>query len=153
MKRVVVLAALLNIFVSSEVMAAAPSAEIARFCRQQAIEAHPTQRPGAIHGSARAQLDAYRVCVANMQQGPLVLTDQERSIIARNVRPAGGSTLALGAISEGADVPQGVNLMAFPRAVVERVPRMAAYQYFTVENVIAVVRSGTSKVALLIEAR
>jgi hypothetical protein len=89
-----------------------------------------------------------------MEEGPLVLTDEERSIILENVRPRGASTLALGAVSEGADVPRGVNLFAaFPRAVVERVPKLAAYRYFTVGNVIAVVRPGTSKVILVIEDR
>ena len=89
-----------------------------------------------------------------MEEGPLVLTDEERSIISDNVRPRGESTLALGAVSEGADVPRGANLAAaFPKALVERVPKLAAYRYFTVENVIAVVRPGTSKVILVIDGR
>ena len=134
-------------------LAAAPTAHIAQMCRQQAIEAHPTQRPGAEQGSAQAQRDYFRDCVSKMQQEQLVLTDEERLIILRNVRPRGGSTLGLGALSEGADVPHGVNLLAFPKVVVEALPKMAAYQYFSVENAIAIVKPETSKVILLIDGR
>lgn len=137
----------------ASVWAAAPSAHVAKMCRQQAIEAHPAKPPGAEQGSAQAQRDYFRDCVWKMQQQELVLTAEERSTILRNVQPRGGSTLALGAVSEGADVPRGVNPKAFPNAVVELLPKMAAYRYFTVENIIAIVNPGLSKVVLVIEDR
>jgi Transglycosylase SLT domain len=49
-------------------LAAAPSAEIAKLCRQRAIKAHPTQPPGSKQGHAQAQRDSFRDCVATMQR-------------------------------------------------------------------------------------
>ena len=147
------LAGMITLPGTAPALAAATTAHTAQMFRQQAIEAHPTQRPGAEQGSAQAQRDYFRDCVSKMQQEQLVLTDEERLIILRNVRPRGGSTLGLGALSEGADVPHGVNLVPFPNAVVAVLPRMAAYRYFSVENAIAIVKPETSKVILLLEGR
>jgi hypothetical protein len=89
-----------------------------------------------------------------MEEAPLALTEAERSVILDNVHPLGASSLALVAIPEGTDVPPGVHLApAFPRAVVEQVPKLAAYRYFTVGSAIAIVRPGTSKVILVIGGR
>jgi hypothetical protein len=47
---------------------AAPSDQIARICRQKAIEAHPTPKVGTPQGAATQQRDYFRDCVAKMQQ-------------------------------------------------------------------------------------
>ena len=49
-------------------LAAAPSEEVARLCRQQALEAYPTPRIGTMHGVATAQREFFRDCVAKMQE-------------------------------------------------------------------------------------
>jgi hypothetical protein len=76
----------------------------------------------------------------------LTLTDQERSIIFVKVRMRGGSTLGLASLSEGSSVPHGVTLANFPQAVLRQVPKLAAYRYFTLEDVIAVVDPSTMHV-------
>jgi hypothetical protein len=83
----------------------------------------------------------------------LVLTDSERALIVDEIELRGGSTLGLGALSEGADVPRQVELYAFPMAVVEKVPKLRGYKFFTAENRIAIVDPQGTKVRLVIEAR
>src|SRR5580700_3458060 len=96
-------------------LAAQETAQVARMCRQLAMEAHPTAKPGLERDIAQAQREYFQDCVAQMQQDRLLLTGEERSLILRNVPRRGGSTLALGALSEGAEVPRGVALMDFPK--------------------------------------
>ena len=83
----------------------------------------------------------------------LVLTDEERMIILREVDMRGGSTLALGALTEGADVPRGAQVQTFSAAVVEKVPKVKGYKFFTAENRLAIVDPEGSKVKLVIEER
>ena len=64
-----------------------------------------------------------------------------------------GSTLALGALTEGAEVPRDVSLKIFPATVVERVPKVRDYKYITAENRLAIVDPRGSKVELVLEAR
>jgi hypothetical protein len=47
----------------------------------------------------------------------LVLTEEERAIILREVDLRGEGTLGLGALVEGADVPRDVTLRTFPASV------------------------------------
>jgi hypothetical protein len=49
-------------------MAAAPGADVARKCRQLAIQAHPTQPAGTTQGSAQAQRGYFQDCVAKEQR-------------------------------------------------------------------------------------
>ena len=49
-------------------LAATPTADMARICRQQALEAYPTPRIGTMHGVATAQREFFRDCVAQMQE-------------------------------------------------------------------------------------
>jgi Protein of unknown function (DUF1236) len=134
-------------------LTAVDRAQGARMCRQLAIEAYPTQIPGVAHGTAQAQREYFRDCVAQIQQEHLLLTNEERSLILRYAQRRGGSTLALGALSEGAEVPRGVTLMVFPKDIVEALPKMAAYRYFSVENVVAIVDPTTLKVLSVIDDR
>jgi len=83
----------------------------------------------------------------------LMLTEEEKEIILSEVGTNGGSTMGLGALSEGAEVPRGVQVRAFPEQVVQQVPKVENYKYFTAENSVAIVDPRGSKVELLIESR
>lgn len=90
-----------------------------------------------------------------MRSGPaaLVLTDEERSIILREVDMSGGSTLGLGAVTEGSEVPRDVKVKAFPETVVQKVPKLRGHKFFTAENRLAIVDQHGSKVQLVLERR
>lgn len=83
----------------------------------------------------------------------LVLSEDERGIILREIDMGGGSTLGLGAIAEGADVPRGVQVRVFPDAIVQKVSKVKGYRFFTAENRLAIVDPQGSKVLLVIEQR
>lgn len=83
----------------------------------------------------------------------LVLSAEERSILLSEIDMNGGSTLGLGAIEEGADVPRDVQVRAFPDAVVQKVSKVKGYRYFTAENRLAIVDPKGSKIVLVIEQR
>jgi hypothetical protein len=89
------------------------------------------------------------------RSGPatLVLSDEERSIILREVDMSGGSTLGLGALNEGSDVPRDVKVRVFPETIVQKVPKLKGYRFFTAENRLAIVDQHESKVRLVIEQR
>jgi len=89
------------------------------------------------------------------RSGPatLVLTDEERSIVLREVDMRDGSTLGLGALVEGSDIPRDVKVRVFPETVVQKVPKLKGYSFFTAENRLAVVDQQGSKVLLVIEPR
>ena len=63
------LMSVLGAIAAGQVLAAPPSPEVARLCRQRAIEAHPTQRPGAEKGHSQAQRDYFRDCVVKTERG------------------------------------------------------------------------------------
>jgi hypothetical protein len=83
----------------------------------------------------------------------LLLSEDERGILLREVDLSGGSTLGLGAIAEGADVPRDVQVRAFPDAVVQKVSKVKGYRFFTAENRLAIVDPQSSKVLMVIEHR
>jgi Protein of unknown function (DUF1236) len=83
----------------------------------------------------------------------LVLTEEERLVILQEVDMGGGSTLALGALTEGAEVPRDVEIRTFPSTVLQKVPKVRDYKFFTTENRVAIVDPQGSKVALVIEQR
>jgi hypothetical protein len=83
----------------------------------------------------------------------LMLTEREKEILLRDVDLRSGSTLALGALTEGAEVPRDVSLRTFSAAVVEQVPKVRDYKYVTAENRLAIVDPRGSKVELVIEDR
>jgi hypothetical protein len=80
----------------------------------------------------------------------LSLTPEERAIVMRSVALNGGSTLGLGALSEGATVPRDVQMRAFPERVQREVPKLHGYKYFSAENRVAIVNPRDDKVALVI---
>lgn len=83
----------------------------------------------------------------------LVLSDAERALIIEHIDVRGGSTLGLGALSVGADVPRDVELRVFPNLVVEKVPKLKEYKFFTAESRIAIVDPRGSRVELVLENR
>jgi hypothetical protein len=85
--------------------------------------------------------------------GMLTLTPEEKHIIIENVEMGGGSTLALGALNEGSPVPREARLQAFPDVVVQKVPKVRGYKFFTAEDRIAIADEQGSKVALVIDAK
>jgi hypothetical protein len=89
------------------------------------------------------------------RSGPaaLALSEEERSIILREIDTQDGSTLGLGALTEGADVPRGVKVRAFPETVVQKVPKLKGYSFFTAENRIAIVDQHGTKLQLVLEQR
>jgi Protein of unknown function (DUF1236) len=83
----------------------------------------------------------------------LTLTEEEKAIILREVGRDGGSTMGLGALSEGAEVPRDVQVRAFPASVVREVPKVKDYKYFAAEGRVAIVDPQGSKVQLVIDER
>jgi uncharacterized protein DUF1236 len=83
----------------------------------------------------------------------LTLTQEEQRIILDNVDMRGDSTLALGSLSEGSPVPRGVRLESFPEAVVQQVPKVRGYKYFTAEDRVAIADPQGTKVQLVIDAK
>ena len=83
----------------------------------------------------------------------LVLTEEEKTIILGEVEMDGGSTMGLGALAEGAEVPRDVQLRTFPQTVIGQVPKVQGYKYFAAENRVAIADQQGSKVQLVIEAR
>jgi hypothetical protein len=69
-----------------------------------------------------------------------VLTEEEKTIILQKRRDMrGGSTLALGSLSEGAAVPREARLETFSDTVVQQVPKVRGYKFFTAEDRLAIV--------------
>ena len=83
----------------------------------------------------------------------LVLTEEERAILLREIDTAGDSTLGLGTLAEGADVPRDVNVRMFPATIAQKIPKLKDYKFFTAENRIAIVDPRGSKVETVIEGR
>jgi Protein of unknown function (DUF1236) len=83
----------------------------------------------------------------------LALTEEDKRIILENVEMRGDRTLALGAISEGSAVPRGARLESFPERVIQQVPKVRGYKFFTSEDQVAIVDPQGSKVELVIEGR
>src|SRR5262245_9721317 len=83
----------------------------------------------------------------------LALTEEEKRIILNNVDLRGDSTLALGSMREGSPVPRGATLEEFPDSIVQQVPKVRGYKYFTAEDRVAIVDPQGSKVQLVIDAK
>jgi hypothetical protein len=90
---------------------------------------------------------------AREERGGLSLSNDERTIILNNVDMSGGSTLGLGSIVEGADVPRAIKVRVFPETIVQKIPKLKGYEFFTAEGRIGIVDPQTSKVQLVIESQ
>ena len=85
-------------------------------------------------------------------QGALMLTAEEKRIVLDNINLNARSTLALGGLAEGAPVPRDVRLQLFPERVVQEVPKLRDYKYFTAENRVAICDPQGTRVQLVIDA-
>jgi hypothetical protein len=56
-------------------------------------------------------------------------------------------------MTEGADVPRDVKVRAFPETIVQKVPKLKGYSFFTAENRIAIVDQRGTKVQFVLEQR
>jgi hypothetical protein len=83
--------------------------------------------------------------------GQLVLNDDERMIILREIDMRDGSSMGLGSLAEGADVPRNVEIRVLPESIVQKVPKLTGYKFITAEKRIGIVDPQTSKVQLIIE--
>ena len=83
----------------------------------------------------------------------LVLSDAERVLILDSVDVQSDSTLALGFLTVGADVPRTIELKGFPQAVLAKVSKLKDYKYFSAEGRIAIVDPSHAKVEMVIEPR
>jgi DNA mismatch repair ATPase MutL len=83
----------------------------------------------------------------------LVLTEEEKAFLLREIDLRGESTLGIGVLVEGNEVPRDVTLRTFPATVVERIPKLRDHNFITAENRLAIVDQRGSKVELVIEAR
>jgi hypothetical protein len=81
----------------------------------------------------------------------LVLSEDEKMVVRREVYMRGIGTMGLRALSEGGDVPLKVEVQDFPKTVVRKVPQLTGYKYFTAENFVAVIDPQAFKVQLVIE--
>ena len=85
--------------------------------------------------------------------GKLVLSDDERLIVLREIDMRDGSTMGLGSLTEGADVPRNVGVRLFPETLVQKVPKLKGYKFFTADNRIGIVDSQGSRVLLLLDVQ
>jgi hypothetical protein len=83
----------------------------------------------------------------------LILSDAERAFVLDSVDVQGDSTLALGFLTVGADVPRTIELKGFPQAVLAKVSKLKDYKYFSAEGRIAIVDPTDAKVEMVIEPR
>jgi hypothetical protein len=81
----------------------------------------------------------------------LVLTEEERSIVLAEIDMNGGSTMGLGSLSEGSNVPRDAEVLTFPQTVVQKVPKLKEYKYVAAENRLAIVDGQGTKVQLVLE--
>ena len=63
-------ALILIVALSINAPASAITAELAKKCREMAIKAHPPEPPGGKTGTAQAERDFYRTCIANNGTAP-----------------------------------------------------------------------------------
>lgn len=81
----------------------------------------------------------------------LVLSEDEKMVVRREIYMRGIGTIGLSILSEGGDVPLKVEVQDFPKTVVRKVPQLTGYKYFTAENFVAVIDPQAFKVQLVIE--
>lgn len=107
--------------------------------------------------AAQAQGDkdaAHAKLAVTPTPGPaLILSDEEHAVVLGSVDTQGDSTLALGFLTIGADVPRTIELKGFPETVLEKVSKLKGYKYFSAEGRIAIVDPKRAKVQMVLEPR
>jgi hypothetical protein len=115
---------------------------------------NPPSTHQPVPGAARANAaGAEQTSVDANPAVPLVLSDAERALVLESVDVHGESTLALGFLTVGADVPRSIELKGFPDAILKRVSKLEGYKYFSAEGRIAIVDPSHAKVEMVIGPR
>jgi hypothetical protein len=83
----------------------------------------------------------------------LALSDEEQMIVLSSVNASSDSTLGLGLLSVGADVPRSIELHNFPNAVLDRVTKLKGYKYFSAEGRVAIVDPKQPRVVVVLGLR
>jgi hypothetical protein len=83
----------------------------------------------------------------------LVLTDAEREILLREIEIDSASTLGIGSLTIGAEVPRAARVRALPDRVASDLPKIRNYRYFTAENRIVLVAPNDDRVVFVVEGR
>jgi hypothetical protein len=83
----------------------------------------------------------------------LTLTLEEKRVLVREIEPSAESTLGLGAVSKGAPAPRDATLQSFPEPVLQRIPKLKGYRYFTAERQIAIVDPDQRRVEEIVDER
>jgi hypothetical protein len=108
---------------------------------------------GATAASTRQNTDVLGKTTAREErnQGRLVLTEDEKMVVRHEVYMRATSTMDLGALFAGGNVPLKVEAQNFPKTVVRKVPQLTGYKYITAETFVAVIDPQAFKVQLVIE--
>ena len=88
---------------------------------------------------------------ASTLAGRLTLTTKERMIVLRDVGVSNESTLGLNALTEGGDVPRAARILDIPATVVQQIPKLRDYRYFTADHRVAIVQRDSAKIDVIIE--
>jgi hypothetical protein len=91
-----------------------------------------------------------QICIVDPHSYEIVEIIPASGQVATRER-GGGSTLGLGALTEGSDVPRDVKVRTFPESVIRKVPKLQGYGYVTAENRVAIVDRQGGKVRLVID--
>jgi hypothetical protein len=84
----------------------------------------------------------------------LSLTQEEQHVVLQNVEKSNASdngTMGLGALQEGAAVPQGMKTQKFNEIVVSKIPKLAKYSYVTAENKLLIIEPMGGKIAMVLD--
>lgn len=83
----------------------------------------------------------------------LNLTAEERHTVLQNVdkSSASGSTMGLGALTEGSTVPSGAKPQKFSDTVTTKVPKLKNYSYVAADNKVAIVDPAGSKIVEVLD--
>jgi hypothetical protein len=84
-------------------------------------------------------------------QERLVLSENEKMFVRREVFGREISTARLGTVSEGAVVARMVEAQDFPKMVIRKVPQLTRYKFIAAEDLVAVIDPQLRMVRLVIE--
>ena len=71
--------------------------------------------------------------------------------ILREVGVSNESTLGLNALTEGGDVPRSARVLDLPATVIQEIPKLKDYRYFSGEHRVAIVRRDGTRIDVVIE--
>jgi uncharacterized protein DUF1236 len=86
-----------------------------------------------------------RTIVAKLQ-----LSAGDIAFLQQNIPLSGGPTLGLGALNEAEPLPPNVEVLEFPKSVVDQIPSLSGYLYFTADRRIVIVDPSDKHIALVL---